>query len=149
MSKSEFPPNKALAAFEPFIGTWDTVGSHPEIPTTLHGQTSFEWHESGAFVIVRSSVVEDVGVPRGVAIIGSDDKQGTYSMIYYDSRGVSRTMKVSIAENVLVWWRSSPEMSQRYTLTVSGDMIVSKGEASTDSGATWRRDLDQTFTRVS
>ena len=144
---SAFPRNEALAALEPFIGTWDTVGTHPEIPTEIHGQTSFEWHESGALVIIRSSVVEDVGVPRGVSIIGSDDKQGTYAMIYYDSRGVSRTMKVSIAENVLVWWRDSPEMSQRYTFTVSGDMIVSKGEASTDSGATWRRDLDQTFTR--
>jgi hypothetical protein len=149
MGTDEFPPNQALAAFEPFIGTWHTVGSHPEIETTLHGETSFAWHESGAFIIMRSSIVEDLGVPRGVAIIGSDDKLGTYSMIYYDSRGVSRTMKVSIAANVLVWWRSSPEMSQRYTLTVSGDMIVSKGEASTDSGATWRRDLDQTFTRTS
>jgi hypothetical protein len=145
---SEFPPNEALAALKPFIGTWATVGTHPMIDGKFHGQTSFEWHESGAFVIIRSSVVEDVGVPRGLAIIGSDDKRGTYSMIYYDARGVSRTMEVSVAANVLVWWRSSPEMSQRYTLTVSGDMIVSKGEASTDSGATWRRDLDQTLTRM-
>jgi hypothetical protein len=146
---SEFPPNKALAVLKPFIGTWASVGTHPQIDGKIHGETTFEWHESGAFVIMRSSVVEDVGVPQGVAIIGSDDKQGTYAMIYYDTRGVSRTMKVSIAENVLVWWRNSPEMSQRYTFTVSGDMIVSKGEASTDSGATWGPDLDQTFTRKS
>ena len=144
---SGFPRNEALAGLAPFIGTWDSVGTHPEIEGEIHGETTFAWHESGAFVIMRSTTVEDVGVPSGVAIIGSDDKQGTYAMIYYDSRGVSRTMKVSIAENVLVWWRNSPEMSQRYTFTVSGDMIISKGEASTDSGATWRRDLDQTFTR--
>jgi len=145
----DFPPNPALALFEPFIGTWTTVGTHPQVPTTLHGQTTFAWHESKAFIILRSHIDEDVGVPRGVAIIGSDDKLGTYAMIYYDSRGVSRTMQVTFEANVLSWWRDDPELSQRYAFTMSADgkTIVSKGEASFDGGP-WKPDLDQTFTKV-
>jgi hypothetical protein len=145
----DFPPNPALMALEPFLGTWTTVGTHPQIPEPFHGQTTFAWHESKAFIIMRSHIDEDVGVPRGIAIIGSDGKNGTYSMIYYDSRGVSRTMGVRIEANVLAWWRDEPAISQRYSFTISpdGQMIVSKGEASFDGGP-WQPDLDQTFTRL-
>src|SRR4051812_356611 len=119
-SLKNFPPNKALKDFEPLIGVWDTVGTHKLIPdTTLHGKTSFEWHESGAFIIVRSSIEEKVGIPTGVAIIGSDNTLGSYSMIYYDDRGVSRNLQVKMEGNVLSWWRNGPEFSQRYKLTIA------------------------------
>lgn len=146
----EFPPNQALMAFEPFLGTWATVGNHPAIPHPFHGQTSFAWHESKAFIIMHSHVDEDVGVPRGVAIIGSDGMLGTFSMIYYDTRGISRTMQVALEGNVLHWRRDDPELSQRYSLTISpdGKLIVGKGLASFDGGATWKPDLDQMYTRT-
>ncbi|HEY6032615.1 MAG TPA: hypothetical protein VIV58_00110 [Kofleriaceae bacterium] len=145
-----FPPNQALAPFKPFIGTWNTVGSHPQIPKPIHGQTSFRWDDSGGFVVIRSHVDEDVGVPRGVALIGSDDHLGTYAMIYFDSRGVSRIMHAAIEGNALRWWRSDPELSQRYRLELSSDgrTIVQTGEASRDGGVTWAKDLDQTYTKT-
>ncbi len=152
MSENEskhFTPNKALKAFEPFIGVWDTEVEHGMIPeTTLHGRTSFEWHESGMFIIVRSSI-EDDRFPDGVTIIGSDDVLGTYSMIYYDERGVSRIQKVTIGDNVLRWWRDAPDFSQRYSLTISPDhqSIVGKGELSKD-GVKWEKDLDLNYTKV-
>lgn len=146
----DFPPNQALMALEPFIGTWTTIGTHPKIPKPFHGEATFAWHESKAFIIMRSHIDEDVGVPRGVAIIGSDGKNETFSMIYYDSRGVSRTMGVSVEANVLAWWRDEPAISQRYAFTISPDAqtIVCKGEASFDGGP-WEHDIEQTLTRRS
>jgi hypothetical protein len=145
-----FPPNKALQVFKPLIGVWDTVGTHGMIPdTTLHGRTTFEWHESGGFIRTTSNIQEDVGIPTGVAIIGSDDELGTYVMSYYDERGVSRTYNVSLQDNVMKWWRDAPSFSQRYSLTISDDQqtMVGKGELSKD-GSTWQKDLDLTYTKV-
>lgn len=66
---SDFPTNKALKVIEPFIGSWSTVGEHGMIPNTkLHGNTTFAWHESGAFIRMSSYIEEKVGVPRGVAM---------------------------------------------------------------------------------
>jgi hypothetical protein len=144
-----FPPNKALQAFSPLIGTWQTSGSHPMILGTVHGTTSFAWHEDGAFIVMRSSIVEDVGIPGGVAIIGSDGALNRFSMLYYDQRGVSRLMEATMEGNVFRWWRNDPKFSQRYTLTLSedGQSIVGKGESSTDGGP-WEKDLDLNYSRV-
>ncbi|MGH7239841.1 MAG: hypothetical protein ACREHG_07215 [Candidatus Saccharimonadales bacterium] len=50
-------PNATLKPFEILIGEWQTTGSHPYLPnTTLHGHASFEWLESGAFLLLRSEI---------------------------------------------------------------------------------------------
>lgn len=142
-----FTPNDALKVFEPFLGTWKTTGTHGMIPdTTLHGRTTFSWHESGGFIVVESTIYEDVGIPAGVALIGSDGSN--YEMLYYDVRGVSRHYRVSIQGNVLKWWREAPEFSQRNTLTLSDDghTIVGNGEISKD-GITWEQDLNLTYAK--
>lgn len=145
-----FPPNEALRAFMPLIGTWKTTGAHGMIPDTpLHGLTTFSWHESGAFILIRSTIDEDVGIPDGLAIIGSDDALGTYAMLYFDERGVSRQQHVSIENSVITWWRDEPGFSQRSTLTLSDDVktIVGKGEICRD-GSTWEQDLDLTYFKI-
>jgi hypothetical protein len=141
--------NKALQVFEPWIGQWDTVGIHGILSdTTLHGRTSFQWHESGAFVLMRSSI-DDPRFPDGIAIIGSDDSLHKYSMLYYDERGVSRIQDVTMEGNVLRWSRNAPGFSQRYALALSEDKqtIIGKGELSKD-GSTWEKDLDLDYTRA-
>jgi hypothetical protein len=145
-----FPPNEALKAFNPIIGIWNTIGTHGLIPdTTLHGRTSFSWHESGAFILMNSSIEEDVGIPAGMAIIGSDDNLDKYVMIYYDERGVSRNYNVSMKDNVVKWWRNGPEFPQRYSLTISDDRqtMTGKGELAKD-GSTWEKDLDLTYSKT-
>ena len=142
-------PNPALERFSILIGNWKTVGTHPGIPnTTLHGHTSFAWHEGGAFIIIHSEI-DEPGVPSGVAIIGSDDTTGEYSMLYFDERGVSRKCEVSFVDNIWKWWRNAPGFSQRYTHTIvdDGRTIIGKGELSKD-GKTWEKDLDLTYTRI-
>ena len=142
-------PNRALQPFDVLIGEWKTIGSHPYLPnTTLHGRTSFNWIEGGAFLIMHSEIDEE-GVPSGIAVFGSDDATGEYFMLYFDERNVSRKYEVSFADNVLKWWRNAPNFSQRYTWTIASDgqTIVGNGELSRD-GSTWENDLELTFTRV-
>jgi len=56
-------PNPALEPFRVLIGNWHTTGKHGLVPDTiLHGRTSFEWLEDGAFLIMRSEI-DDPGFP--------------------------------------------------------------------------------------
>ena len=142
--------NPRLAPLNAFIGTWNTVGTHPMVPgKTFHGRTSFAWIEGGAFLIMHSQI-DEPEIPSGIAVYGSDDGTGEYSMLYFDERGVSRRYEVSIADNVWKWWRNAPEFSQRFTGTISSDgrTIVGRGELSKD-GVNWEGDLALTYTRLS
>ena len=142
-------PNPALKPFSVLIGNWNTTGTHLLIPDTiLHGRTSFEWLENGAFLMMRSEIDES-GIPSGIAIIGSDDSTGEYFMLYFDERGVSRKYEVTLRDNIWKWWRNAPGFSQRYTGTIvdGGNTIIGKGELSKD-GSSWEKDLDLTYTRV-
>jgi hypothetical protein len=141
-------PNPALQPLAVLVGDWSTVGSHPLIPdTTLHGRSSFEWLEGGAFLIMHSEI-DEPGIPSAIAIFGGDDSTGEISMLYFDERGVSRRYEVAMDGNVLRWWRNAPGFSQRFTCTLSGDgrTIVGTGELSRD-GISWEPDLDLTYTR--
>lgn len=142
-------PNHALKAFEVLVGEWKTTGIHPYLPdTTVYGRASFKWIEGGSFLIMHSEI-DEKNFPNGIAIFGSDDASGEYFMLYFDERNVSRKYDVSFHQNVLKWWRNTPEFSQRCTCTISddGQTMISKGEMSKD-GSAWEKDLEQTFTRI-
>src|ERR1044071_1794810 len=95
-------PNPALQPLAGLVGTWKTEGTHPLVPgKTFHGQTSFSWIEGGAFLIMRSQI-DEPEIPSGIAVFGTDDKTGEWSMLYFDERGVSRRYEMSFASNV---WR--------------------------------------------
>ena len=142
-------PNPALQPFRVLIGKWNTTGTHGLMPDTiLHGRTSFEWLEGGAFLMIRSEI-DDPRFPSGIAIIGSDDTEEEYYMLTFDERGVSRKYEVTLRDNLWKWWRNAPGFSQRYTGTIvdGGNTIIGKGELSRD-GSSWERDLDLTYKRV-
>jgi hypothetical protein len=141
-------PNPALTVFTPFIGTWTTEGRHPMLEMTLHGRTTFEWCEGGAFLCIRSEI-DEPGVPSGISYIGSDDQEGTYMMLYFDERGVSRHYEVSMDAGIMHWWRDAPGFRQRYSVTMSadGDTMHGRGELARDEDA-WGPDLELTYTRV-
>ncbi|MEO8392149.1 MAG: hypothetical protein ABI700_04070, partial [Chloroflexota bacterium] len=132
------------------VGTWNTVGTHPLVPgVTLHGRTSFEWLEGGAFLMMRSEINDDERFPSGIAIYGHDDDQEDCTIVYFDERGVSRVIHASLSGNIWKQWRNAPGFSQRSTATISedGNTITSVGELSKD-GSTWEGDLSLTYTRV-
>jgi hypothetical protein len=142
-------PNPQLAALEPLIGTWTTEGRHPMLPgTTLHGRAIFEWLNGGAFLCTRSEI-DDPRFPQGIAIIGSDDEAGSFTMLYFDQREVSRRYEVTIGAGTMRWERSTSAFSQRFALTISADgqTMHGVGEMSRDGGA-WGPDLELTYTRV-
>lgn len=142
-------PNPALKSFEVLIGEWQTTGSHPYLPgIVLHGRSSIQWFDEGAFLIIRSEIDEQ-HFPEGIALIGSDDAEKKFYMLYFDSRGVSRKYNVSIKGKQVKWWREDPSFSQRMSITVEddGNKLMSKGEMSRD-GAPWEKDLSLMYKRV-
>ena len=140
-------PNPILKPFEPLIGEWRTTGSHPALPgKTFHGRASFSWIEGGAFLMMRSEV-DEPEVPSGMAIYGGDDGDKTFSMHYFDERGVSRKYDVTMDGNVMTWKRDDPKFRQRMRFTIEKSRIVCKGEMSKD-GKPWEGDLELTYERV-
>lgn len=142
-------PNPRLSAFKPFIGTWATVGHHVMMPgITLHGRTTFEWHEGGAFLCMRSEI-EEAGVPSAIALIGSDDDIAVFTMLYFDDRAVARRFEVTMDDGTLRWSRMVPRFSQRYALTVGPDGNTLHGVSSlSKDDATWDQDMELSYTRV-
>ena len=139
--------NPALLPLAFLIGEWRTQGTHPLRPgKLLEGHTAFRWHLGGAFIVMHSHV-EDPDFPDGIALIGSDDAAGTFSMIYHDERGISRIETVTAESGVVTVRRDNPHFAQSLTITAQVDgSLVSKGQMSQDGGS-WGDDLSQTFTR--
>lgn len=141
--------NPALEPFRVLVGTWNAVGTHPMVPgKTFHGRATFEWIEGGAFLMMRSQI-DEPEIPSGIAIYGTDDATGECSMIYFDERVVSRRYLASVEDGVWKQWRDAPDLSQRFTGTISADgrTIDGRGEMSRNGGA-WEPDLQLTYTRA-
>ncbi|MEA3052939.1 MAG: hypothetical protein QOG72_1842 [Sphingomonadales bacterium] len=140
-------PNPALKPLEFLVGEWRTSGIHPMAAgEALRGRTSFSWHEGGAFLVMRSEV-DHPKFPDGVAIIGSDDASGKFAMIYFDERGVSRILDVTVGDRSVTWRHDDPDFAQSLTLAAAGDGLVSKGRMS-KKGGEWEDDLSEVFTRA-
>jgi len=139
-------PNPALAPLEFLVGEWRTTGTHPMVPgASLDGRTSFSWHEGGAFLVMRSQV-DHPQFPDGVAIVGSDDSSGGFSMLYFDERGISRILAVTVGDRSATWRHEDPQFAQSLTIEADGERLVSKGRMSRKGGE-WEDDLSQVFTR--
>ena len=142
--------NPVLEPLGALVGEWRTTGTHPAVPgTTFHGRTSFEWHEGGAFLLMRSEI-EEPEVPSGIAIIGSDDAAGTFTMIYFDERDVSRRYVVDVTDGEVSWHRDEAGFAQRMVLKIAADgtRVDGRGTMSHDGGP-WEDDLQLTYERVS
>jgi hypothetical protein len=142
-------PNPMLKPLQRFIGEWQTTGTHPFFPdTTVHGRSSFEWQDGGAFIVWRSQIDDDARFPNGIAIFGSDDEAGTIFVSYFDERGISRKYDVTVETDGFIMQRTDPKFSQRmtYRMEAGDNRIVSKGEMSRDGGA-WEADLSTVYER--
>ncbi len=142
-------PNPALEPLTPLVGDWRTTGTHPLVSgTTFHGRTSFSWHEGGAFLLMRSEINEPE-IPNGIAIIGSDDAAGTFTMIYFDERDISRRYTVEVANGTVSWHRDEAGFAQRMVITISADgaRLDAQGTMARDGGP-WEDDLQLTYERI-
>src|SRR5262249_3146464 len=142
-------PNSALEPLSPLIGVWRTTGTHPLVPgTTFHGRTSFEWHEGGAFVLMRSEI-DEPEIPSAVAVIVSSDAAGLFAMGYFDERDVSRRSTVEVGEGEVRWHRDEAGFAQRMVLAIAADgsRLDARGTMSRDGGP-WADDLQLMYERL-
>lgn len=142
-------PNPALEPLAPLVGEWRTTGTHPLVSgTTFHGRTSFAWHEGGAFLLMRSEI-DEPEIPSGVAFIGSDDAAGTFTMIYFDERDISRRYIVEIGDDEVSWHRDEAGFAQRMVLTIAADggRLEARGTMARDGGS-WEDDLQLSYERI-
>jgi hypothetical protein len=149
---SQGPSNPALERLAVFVGDWKieitSMSFHEDKTAVVRGHASFDWIEGGAFLIQHSEV-PDSDFPSSISIMGPDDSAETYSMLYFDSRGVSRIYQMSLSADIWKLWRDFPGFSQRFTATFSDDHNVmnARWEKSSD-GSNWELDFNETYTRV-
>jgi len=145
--------NPAIERLGVLVGEWSieitNMSFHPDPSAVARGHSSFNWIQAGAFLLQHSEVPNS-DFPSSIAVIGPDDAAETYSMLYFDSRGVSRIYQMSLSEGVWMLWRDFPGFSQRFVGRFSDDKSVINGrwEKSTD-GSNWEHDFDLTYTKVS
>jgi len=146
-------PNPALKALEGLVGDWDLELSNasflPNPSDTVKGHVTFEWLENGGFLVMRQGD-KPPSPPAASWVIGRDEAAENYSILYFDSRGVSRRYEMSFTQGVWKIWREAPGFWQRYEGQVSGNgkTITAHWENSPD-GKQWKHDFDLTYTRVS
>lgn len=142
-------PNPSIERLAALIGEWHTEINMPlDPPIVTSGRNTFEWSEDDSFLIVRGSV-EHPDFPSLTAIIGGDDETERYSMLYFDSRGISRLYEMSLSKEAWKLWREAPEFSQRFIgrFSEDGNAMVGAWERSSD-GTNWEHDFDLTYTKV-
>ena len=150
--QQDFKRNPALERLELFVGRWEleitSMSFHPDPSAVERGRTSFDWLEAGAFLIQHSEVSTSADFPRSMAVIDPDDEAETYSMLYFDSRGVSRIYRMTFSGGIWTLWRDFPGFSQRFHGTFSEDQntITARWEKSSN-GSKWEHDFDITYAR--
>ena len=89
------------------------------------------------------------GPPQAVLVIGRDQVEGNYEVLYFDRRPMSRIYHMSFAGSVWRLWTEAPGFWQRFECTVSSDSATLAGhwDMSTDDGSTWERDFDIRYFR--
>jgi hypothetical protein len=139
----------ALRKLEPLLGEWTLAASSRDgQPWPGEAKASFEWHESGAHLVARTTV--DVpGAPNTISIIGCDAANGTYFQLYSDDRGVCRVYQMSIGDGEWKLWREGDPFPQRFTGTISedGEKIFGRWEKAED-GVNYTTDFRLTYTRL-
>jgi uncharacterized protein YndB with AHSA1/START domain len=134
----------ALQPFDALVGEWEMES--PLLPGT-RGRDSFRRIEGGAYLLWTSEAPDPI--PDSTCVIGSDDSGGPLTMLYHDSRGVSRVYRTTFEDGVWNVWREAPGFWQRFTGSMEGDGRTIRGawEASED-GTDWKHDFDLAFHRI-
>ena len=143
--------NPALKHLEPLVGDWEMELSNaaflPDPTDTAKGHVTFEWVQDGAFLVMRMGD-KPPRTPDAIWLISRDESTPDYTVLYYDSRSVSRVYKMSFSESVWRMWRESAGFWQRYEgkLSKNGNTITAHWEKSSD-GTKWEHDFNITYTR--
>ena len=112
--------NPALADLQFLVDAWDMELSGasflPDPDATVRTSVTFEWIGQGAALVMRMGYA---AAPAATWIIGRDDSELGYHVLYADDRGVSRVYRMSFGDGTWRMWRDTPEFSQRFDAEVS------------------------------
>ena len=142
--------NPALAALQFLVGSWDMELSEasflPDPDAKVGVSVTFEWIEQGAALVMRMG---DVATPAATWIIGRDDSDPDYYVLYADDRGVSRVYRMTLRDGTWRIWRDTAEFSQRFQAEVSPRQAEISGswQKSIDRGTTWEHDFRVRYSR--
>jgi hypothetical protein len=151
--------HSTLEQLEILVGAWELEAVF-QGTLVQGGRTSFEWIEDGSYLrqFTGSEATDDELPPEWVgntpepvvSIIGLDDTQERFTMLYADARIVFRVYQMTLIEREWKIWRDAQGFSQRFTATISDDRntITGAWEHSPD-GVTWNHDFALTYRRVS
>lgn len=143
--------NPALVDLRPLVGRWRmelyNAAFLPDPDTRVSGAIEINWIEHASALRMRQGDPENP--PAAVWIIGRDDSEAAYSVLYADDRGVSRIYRMSLDGARWQMWRDTPEFSQRFEAQLYPDTGAIRGrwEKSTDQGATWTHDFNVDYIR--
>lgn len=149
MSDQHNEPSETRKRLDALAGQWTIEMVFPvDPPGRAQTAGSFEWVKEGFFLAYRAGT-EGSGYPVGYCIIGGDDTQDTYIMLYSDSRGVARLYQMSLGDGVWKLWRDDPVLAQRFSATFSEDgrTITGAWEKSMD-GKDWEHDFDMIYRKA-
>jgi hypothetical protein len=138
-----------LSELEPLVGEWTMEAS---LAPGVGGRATFEWALEGAFLLHRSEIPVE-GAPQALSVIAPDDDGESFTMHYFDSRGVVRLYAMTIEAGLWTLTRDEADFSplpfhQRYTGRFSEDRrsIEGRWERSAD-GAAWELDFELNYKR--
>lgn len=137
-----------LDKLERLIGKWDLTLTNAHFLDSLDervsGQATFEWLDN-VLVVFRWGLGP---TPPAVCVIGYSTPEEQYRMLYHDDRGVARVFEMEFSDDHWSLLRENPDFHQRFEARLQPDRIIGAWEASEDEGATWRKDFDLMFERV-
>lgn len=146
-------PAPALTELAPLVGTWRLVlwgGSFLPDPEERvdAGLVRFAWIEDGAALVMHQEVDGDAP-PAARMMIGRDQDEDHYTVLYSDARGVSRVYRMSFASGQWRMWRDNPSFAQRFEASLSddGSRMTGYWEKALDGGS-WEHDFDVEYSRI-
>jgi hypothetical protein len=82
-------------------------------------------------------------------LIGRDQDEDHYTVLYSDARGVSRVYRMSLVSGQWRLWRDNPTFAQRFEATLSddGSRMTGRWEKAHDGGP-WEHDFNVEYTRL-
>jgi hypothetical protein len=146
-------------ALEVFLGEWEVVSVLADGTRATEGTSTFEWIGDGAFLLQRGTTEVTDAAPQiwhdnaprsSTAVIGADDRTGTYVYAYADSRDVHRVHQMTLEDGEWrIFGQAGPDFHQRFvgSFSADGNRIDGRWERSSD-GKTWEPDFEGSYTRI-
>lgn len=143
--------NPALADAARLVGDWQMDVHHaaflPDPDARVVGSARIDWIEDGSALVIRQG--DPANPPAANWIVGRDEDETGYHVLYADDRGVSRIYRMSLDGALWKMWREAPAFTQRFTAEIdpNGQVVRGRWEKSLDQGATWEHDFNLDYVR--